>query len=152
MQDPCNSVQQKALKINLDARKFGILAETGAGQEVARWFFHVGKAAGTVAKTISAYATAISDGLYGQTQHYVSRERLQAILETEFSGLRERLDESRGASTSFFVFADTAATHTHSPRAAGHSWMGVRFQTEARGEPSEIILHVEMLDSDTTGQ
>ena len=46
------STGQKALQINLDAKKYGVFAEIGAGQEVARWFFHVGKASGTVAKTI----------------------------------------------------------------------------------------------------
>ena len=38
-----------------------------SGQEVGRWFFKVGGAAGTVAKTISAYDMAISDGVYGQS-------------------------------------------------------------------------------------
>ena len=52
---------EKALKINLDLNRFGTFAEIGAGQEVARWFFHVGKAAGTVAKSISAYDMAVSD-------------------------------------------------------------------------------------------
>ena len=59
------STQEKALQINLDAQKYGTFAEIGAGQEVARWFFHVGKASSTVAKSISAYDVAISDDLYG---------------------------------------------------------------------------------------
>ena len=41
---------QKALQINLDPRRYGTFAEIGAGQEVARWFFRVGGAAGTIAK------------------------------------------------------------------------------------------------------
>ena len=53
--------KDKALQINLDAKKYGTFAEIGAGQEVARWFFHVGKASGTVAKTISAYDMAVSE-------------------------------------------------------------------------------------------
>ncbi|MBV8866954.1 MAG: hypothetical protein JO210_16280, partial [Acidobacteriaceae bacterium] len=44
---------QKALSINLDTTIFGSFAEIGAGQEVARWFFQVGGASGTVAKIIS---------------------------------------------------------------------------------------------------
>jgi hypothetical protein len=56
---------QKALKLNLDAITYGTFAEIGAGQEVARWFFSVGGAAGTVAKTGSAYDMAVSDALYG---------------------------------------------------------------------------------------
>jgi hypothetical protein len=152
MAEESGSTRPKALKINLDGRKFGTFAEIGAGQEVVRWFFHAGKAAGTIAKTISAYDMAISDGLYGETQHYVSRQRLEAMLDNEFKSLVERLDRTRGEHSAFFVFADTSATQTHSHRAAGHSWLGVRFQTEPRGEPSEIILHVEMLDPVTVEQ
>ena len=125
---------QKALTINLDQAKYGTFAEIGAGQEVARWFFHAGKAAGTIAKTISAYDMAISDGIYGPTQHYCSRQRLEAMLDHEFTRLVERLDQTRGERTAFFAFADTSATQTRSQRAAGHSWLGVRFQTEPRGE------------------
>ena len=40
---------QKALRINLDPRWYGTIAEIGAGQEVARWLFRAGAAAGTVA-------------------------------------------------------------------------------------------------------
>ena len=40
---------QKALALNLDRRRYGTFAEIGAGQEVARWFFRVGGAAGTIA-------------------------------------------------------------------------------------------------------
>ena len=47
--------EQKALEINLDPRVYGTFAEIGAGQEVARHFFQVGAAAGTIAKTLSAY-------------------------------------------------------------------------------------------------
>ena len=58
---------QKALQINLDPSKYGTFAEIGAGQEVARWFFRVGGAAGTIAKTISAYDMTISDAIYGHS-------------------------------------------------------------------------------------
>src|SRR5882762_7780342 len=56
---------EKAVQINLDKRFYGTFAEIGAGQEVARWFFRVGAAAGTVAKSISAYDMAVSDAIYG---------------------------------------------------------------------------------------
>src|SRR5438046_7210594 len=88
--------EQKALQINLDAKKYGTFAEIGAGQEVARWFFHVGGASGTVAKTISAYDMAVSDAIYGTADRYVSRQRLQAMLDYEFKLLLERLDKTRG--------------------------------------------------------
>ena len=85
------SPAQKASFINRDARKYGTFAEIGAGQEVARWFFHVGGAAGTVAKTISAYDMAVSDAIYGPCGRYVSRQRLNAMLNYEYNLLRERL-------------------------------------------------------------
>src|SRR5438445_4436775 len=95
---------QKALQINLDAAKYGTFAEIGAGQEVARWFFRVGGAAGTVAKTISAYDMAVSDAFYRATDRYVSRRRLEAMLEHESATLVEQLGVSRGDRTAFFVF------------------------------------------------
>src|ERR1700733_5612972 len=101
---------QKALQINLDAKRYGTFAEIGAGQEVARWFFSVGKASGTVAKTISAYDMLVSDAIYGQAARYVSRQRLQAMLDLEFNLLVERLDKTRGDKCTFFTFADTVTT------------------------------------------
>ena len=76
---------QKAIALNLDSSKYGTIAEIGAGQEVARWFFRVGGAAGTVAKSISAYDMAVSDAIYGHAPRYVSRQRLQAMLDHEFT-------------------------------------------------------------------
>ena len=86
---------QKALQINLDAGRYGTFAEIGAGQEVARWFFRAGGAAGTVAKTISAYDMAVSDAIYGPSQRYVSRQRLHSMLEYEYQLLLARLDKTR---------------------------------------------------------
>ena len=139
---------QKALQINLDASKYGTFAEIGAGQEVARCFFHVGGAAGTVAKTISAYDMAVSDAIYGPCEHYVSRQRLQAMLDYEFDLLRQRLDKSRGDKCTFFVFANTVATHSFTRQAEGHGWLGMRFQSRPREDSSEIIIHVRLLDQE----
>jgi hypothetical protein len=99
------ATHEKALALNLDKSKYGTIAEIGAGQEVARWFFVVGGAAGTVAKTISAYDMAVSDAMYGHAPRYVSRERLQAMLEREFSQLLEGLGNTRGAATTFFAWS-----------------------------------------------
>src|SRR3984885_8167363 len=82
--DHITDAGQKAFQINLDATKYGAFAEIGAGQEVARWFFRVGGASGTVAKTISAYDMAVSDAIYGTSERYVSRQRLQAMLDYEY--------------------------------------------------------------------
>src|SRR6187399_1702352 len=98
---------QKALQVNLDAGKYGTFAEIGAGQEVARWFFRVGGAAGTIAKTISAYDMTVSDAIYGRADRYVSRQRLDTMLDHEYRLLEQRLVAKRGAGTRFFVFADT---------------------------------------------
>src|ERR1700688_1382439 len=111
---------QKALKINMDAKKYGTFAEIGAGQEVARWFFHVGGAAGTVAKTISAYDMAVSDAIYGPCDRYVSRGRLRSMLDHEFGLLLERLDQARGDKNTFFAFADTVATRSFTRKEDGH--------------------------------
>src|SRR5438477_10333786 len=87
---------EKALRINLDAEKYGTFAEIGAGQEVARRFFRVGGAAGTVAKTMSAYDMTFSDAIYGPTDRYVSRVRLQTMLDHEYILLLERLGANSG--------------------------------------------------------
>ena len=71
---------KKAFQINLDAKKYGTFAEIGAGQEVARRFFYVGGAAGTIAKTMSAYDMTFSDAIYGPADRYVSRARLETML------------------------------------------------------------------------
>ena len=142
------STDRKALQINLDADKYGTFAEIGAGQEVARWFFHVGGAAGTVAKTISAYDMAVSDAIYGPAERYVSRQRLQAMLQHEFDLLLERLDAARGGQCAFFAFANTVATRSYTRQEEGRGWLGIRFQAGPRQQPSEIIIHVRMLDKE----
>ena len=139
---------QKAQQINLDARRYGTFAEIGAGQEVVRWFFRAGGAAGTVAKTISAYDMAVSDAIYGPTDYYVSRQRLRSMLDYEYDLLLERLDKTRGGKTAFFVFANTVATR----REEGRGWLGIRFQAESGSDPSEIIIHVRMLDKESVRQ
>jgi hypothetical protein len=142
------STRDKALAINLDQKKYGTFAEIGAGQEVARWFFHVGGAAGTIAKTISAYDMTISDAIYGPCERYVSRQRLVSMLDYEYPLLLERLNTKRGDGTAFFVYANTMATRSFSRPENGHGWMGIRFQHQPHAEPSEIILHVRMLDTE----
>src|SRR3979490_2810747 len=143
---------KKAFQINLDAKKYGTFAEIGAGQEVARRFFHVGGAAGTVAKTMSAYDMTFSDAIYGTADRYVSRSRLQTMLDHEYKLLIERLDEKLGSLRPFFVFADTVAARSFKQHNESHGWLGVRFQQEPRGEPSQIIIHVRMLDESNVDQ
>src|SRR5437016_3529010 len=139
---------QKALQTNIDATKYGTFAEIGAGQEVARWYFRVGGASGTIAKTISAYDMTISDAIYGASDRYVSRRRLQTMLDYEYKLLTERLDLKRGEKTTFFVFADTVTARSYTRHDEAHGWLGIRFQTQPRAEASEIIIHVRMLDKE----
>jgi hypothetical protein len=143
---------QKALQINLDGSKYGVFAEIGAGQEVARWFFRVGGASGTIAKSMSAYDMVVSDAIYGASERYVSRQRLLAMLSHEYSLLVERLASRRGKDTKFFVFADTVTARSFKRRDETHGWMGIRFQTEPGAEPSDIIMHVRMWDRDNLQQ
>jgi hypothetical protein len=144
---PLNT-QQKAFRINMDRSVYGTFAEIGAGQEVARWFFQSGGAAGTVAKTISAYDMSVSDSIYGKSGRYVSRQRLEAMISFEYASLLTGLELKRGRETNFFVFADTVATRAYGRPGQGNGWLGVRFQTAPGMEPSQIIVHVSTHDSD----
>ena len=143
---------EKALQVNLDRSFYGTIAEIGAGQDVAQWFFHVGAAAGTVAKAISAYDMKFSDAIYGAAGRYVSRKRLREMLDHEYALLIERLDASRGEKSRFFAFADTVAATSYSRKEEGQGWLGVRFQTEPRAEASTIFVHVRLLDRDNLHQ
>lgn len=143
---------QKALLINLNAAVFGSFAEIGAGQEVARWFLRVGGASGTVAKTISAYDKEVSDDLYGSGTRYVSKPRLQAMMESEWEQLLGQLAVTRGATTRFFSFVDTISARNFSGTNDCHGWMGLRFLQQPGGKPSDVILHVNLRDPSNVQQ
>src|SRR5262245_24153059 len=136
----------KALSLNLDPSTFGSFAEIGAGQEVARWFLIVGGASGTVAKTISAYDREVSDDLYGSGSRYVSRQRLEAMLEHEWTQLLAQLQKARGPQTRFFSFVDTISARNYAGTNDPHGWIGLRFQLEPGGPPNEVVLHVNLRD------
>lgn len=140
---------QKALEINLNDRFYGTFAEIGAGQEVARHFFKVGAAAGTIAKSMSAYDKTFSDCIYGEeaSGRYVCESRIHKMLDHEYALMDERLTASR-PDTCFFVFADTVAAINYSKTIKGHGWLGLRFQLSPQEEPNDLLLHVRMLDND----
>ncbi|TAE26587.1 MAG: TonB-dependent receptor [Candidatus Kapaibacterium sp.] len=146
------NTHQKALRVNLDPRWYGTFAEIGAGQEVVRWFFRVGGAAGTISKSISAYDMTVSDAIYGECERYVSRARLESMLEYEHRLNSERLQDSRGDDTAFFAFADTVSALNFQGTNDCHGWMGVRYQARPRDEDSQIIMHVRMLDRENALQ
>lgn len=141
------SVESKALTINLNPLIYGTFAEIGAGQEVARNFFRAGGAAGTVAKTMSAYDMKFSDEIYGKSTRYVSPDRVLAMLDHEYRLLIERLNASRGPSSTFFVYANTVSARNYAGTNECHGWMGVRFQAAPMEEPSDVLMHVRMLDA-----
>ncbi len=137
----------------MEPNRYGTIAEIGAGQEVARWFFRVGGAAGTIAKSMSAYDMAVSDAIYGASTRYVSRERVLTMLGYEYGLLEERLAEQRGSAAQFFVFANTVAARSYMRRSdETHGWMGLRFQHAPGAAPSDIIIHVRMLDAENVQQ
>ncbi len=146
------STNQKALAINLDDEIYGTFAEIGAGQEVARHFFQAGGAAGTIAKSMSAYDMKFSDDIYGKAGRYVSRERLLQMLDHEFQLLTERLDKHRGDRSTFFVYANTVAAASFKGTGDCHGWMGMRFQLRPHGPPNDIIIHVRMWDKTALSQ
>ena len=152
MKPEIEGTHQKALAINLDAKIYGTIAEIGAAQEVARWFFRVGAAAGSVAKTMSAYDMQVSDDIYGEAGRYVSRERLDSMLNTEYGLLVDRLAEKRGHDTRFFAFCNTVAARNFAGTNECHGWVGLRFQSEPGGDPNTIILHINMFDDSNVSQ
>lgn len=147
-----HGAHQKALQINLDQSIYGTFAEIGAGQEVARWFFRVGGAAGTMAKAMSAYDMTFSDAIYGTCDRYVSRQRLETMLNHEFGLLVERLNTKRGASTKFFAYADTCATRSFTRKQDGDAWLGIRYQINPQTDPSDIVVHCRLRDEEAVQQ
>jgi hypothetical protein len=137
----------KALTLNLDPSTFGSFAEIGAGQEVARWFLLVGGASGTVAKAISAYDKEVSDNLYGSGSRYVSKQRLEAMLDNEWTQLLTQVSKARGQQTRFFCFVDTVSARNFAGTNDAHGWIGLRFQSQPGGPPNDVLLHVNMRDA-----
>lgn len=136
---------RKALRVNLDPHFYGSFAEIGAGQDVANTFFEAGGASQTIAKTMSAYDMAFSDSIYGVEAdgRYVSRSRVEKMLDHEYALLEERLPE-RKETTCFFAFANTVATIDFHKTRPGHGWLGCRFQSRPATKPNQLIIHVKL--------
>lgn len=142
------ATQEKAFQINMDKLYYGSFAEIGAGQETANWFFRSSGAAGTVAKTISAYDMTVSDSLYGPVRRYVSEERLQQMMDYEYRQLINRLGEKRGKDTCFFAFCNTVKCKGYRDNGPWSAWIGVRFQLKPEAPPSDLVMHVRLLVPD----
>ena len=148
------STLAKALRINLDEHKYGTIVEIGAGQEVARQFFKTGGAAGTIAKTMSAYDMKFSDAIYGVQEdgRYVSKSRVEAMLKKEFGLIIERIGKLRSRISRYFSYAATVAAKSYRGNNECHAWCGIRVQTYPQAEPSDIVLHLRMLDDSAEQQ
>ena len=148
------STIEKALRLNLDEKKYGTIAEIGAGQEVARYFFQAGAAAGTIAKTISAYDMQFSDQIYGVQEggRYVSKSRVHAMLDKEFQLVVDRVADTRPRESRFFAYATTVAAKSFNRNNECHAWCGVKIQMYPGAAPSEIVLHVRMKDTNAERQ
>ncbi len=138
------SIEAKTLRINLNEFIYGTFAEIGAGQEVARHFFRVGGASGTIAKTISAYDKNFSDTIYGEEEdgRYVTETRLGKMLNHEMRLLETRIPKEQRSTKMFFTLANTVTTIDFAKKFKGHGWMGIRFQTKPNEAYSEIVLHI----------
>lgn len=145
--DKSISTEQKALTINLDEHKYGSIVEIGAGQEVARQFFKAGAAAGTIAKTSSAYDMTVSDAIYGKAGRYVSRERVEQMAKHEFDLCIDRLQSVRPPNCTFFSYAATVTARSFKGGNECHGWIGLKVQMRPKEEPCSIICHVRMLDN-----
>ena len=148
MDDSHSSVREKTIQINSSDFIYGTVAEIGAGQETARWFFRTQGASNTLAKAMSAYDMQFSDSIYGREKsgRYVCESRLQHMLNHEFNLLVKRLDERKGAGSCFFAFSNTVAARSRRTGSTGHGWLGIRWQGAPRAEPNEMRIHVKMLD------
>ncbi len=145
------TTNRKALTLNLDGSKYGTFAEIGAGQETARAFFQAGSAAGTIAKTISAYDMTFSDEIYGKSKRYVSPDRLNTMLAHEYNLLEQRLGHDK-RDRMFFSYANTVKTRSYQGPDDGHGWLGIRFQTHPDKAPNDITIHARMWDDDNIAQ
>lgn len=144
------TIKRKAFKINLENSIYGTFAEIGAGQEVARTFFQVGGASGTIAKTMSAYDMTFSDSIYGEEEsgRYVSESRLKKMLEHEYSLMEKRLTDDKYAHRRFFAFADTCTTINYQRNNDPHCWIGLKFQLVPQGPVNEVIVHIRLKEND----
>lgn len=140
------STSERALAVNLDNKFYGSFAEIGAGQEVSRFFFRAGAAAGTVARSVSAYDMQMSDRMYGTSNRYVSKDRLLQMCRQEYDEIETTLRDIKGPDCRFFSFAATIAAKAYMSDRECEGWMGILYQHEVGASPSTIWIHVRMKD------
>jgi len=83
---------------------------------------------------------------------YVSKARVKAMMAQEFDLVLERVGDSRSKSSRFFAYAATVAAKSFGRDNECHAWCGVRIQMYPGAEPSNIKIHVRMLDDNAEAQ
>jgi hypothetical protein len=102
-----------------------------------------------VAKTISAYDMAVSDAIYGAADRYVSRKRLQAMLDHEFDLIAPAPRQNARRQMHFFrLCRHRRHQAVAKPATRARAGSASNFNPAARG-PSTIIIHVRMLDRES---
>lgn len=61
---------------------------------------------------------------------YVTRDRVQAMLDYEYLQCNLTLRNSRGKDTSFFAFADTVVAKAFNRKNECHGWLGIKYQSK----------------------
>ncbi len=77
-------------------------------------------------------STQISDATYGAAQRYVTRDRVEAMLEAEYLSCSLTLRKSRGNTTAFFAFADTVVAKAFNRANECHGWLGIKYQAQPK--------------------
>lgn len=144
------SIQNKALKINLNKNIYGTFAEIGAGQETVRNFFRAGGSSGTIAKTMSAYDKDFSDAIYGEEpdKRYVTESRLHKMIDHEMGLIEQRISREKHPNKLFFTYANTVATIDFAKRYKGHGWVGIKYQVEPGADYNKIVFHLRFKEND----
>jgi hypothetical protein len=130
---------QKARAINdLEGSVKGSFSEIGAGQGISAKFFEAKRASETIVKSISAYGKEESDRLYGTGVRYVSEQRLDQMLEVEFSALKGLKSQFK-KDVKLFSLVNTVTTNVDG---SGHGWMGIRFADMSK--PSRTFQDIKI--------
>ena len=74
------------------------------------------------------------------------------MLDKEFTQVVERLAHVRAKNTTFFAYAATVTARSFKQKNECHGWVGIRLQLHPGAEPSDVVMHVRMLDNDNALQ
>lgn len=135
------TVREKARAVNTGGT-MGCLEEIGTLPRTACELFEAGGASGSILAAHATYGKGASRALYGNARRFVSRERLDQILDRLFDEAR-RFARQPGdevpPSTRLFAFANTVATSSY----AASGWAGLRFAYPGRApDQLEVAFRV----------